>query len=168
MATPESSPGRARRLAGPRDVAKPFVRAREFLAQSRLDNPDDQADELPVARPTIAVARQVFHDELVLLGFRMFLPVGDSSALDRTNREIGAALEYYAHHGWLDKPEQFFAAPPSLTAQLPGLEERRPIDVVDQSCEREILPARACRGRKAVDPHDWPNRSGSGEHRPRA
>jgi hypothetical protein len=113
MATPESSAGRARRLAGPRDVATPFVRVRKFMAQSTLDNPDYQADEL-VARPTVAVARQVFHDELVLLGFRMFLPVGDPSALDRTNREIGAALEYYAHRGWLNKPEGFFAAPPIL------------------------------------------------------
>ena len=95
-------------------MATPFVRVRKFMAQSKLDNPDDQADELPVARPTVAVARQVFHDELVLLGFRMFLPVGDPSALDRTNREIGAALEYYAHRGWLNKPEGFFAAPPTL------------------------------------------------------
>ena len=81
-----------------------------MLTQSKMDNPDDQADELPVARPTVAVARQVFHDELVLLGFRMFLPVGDPGTLDRTNREIGAALEYFAHRGWLDRPEGFFAA----------------------------------------------------------
>lgn len=130
MATPESSAGHARRLAGPRDVATPFLRARAFLTQSKMDNPDDHADELPVARPTVAVARQVFHDELVLLGFRMFLPVGDPGALDRTNREIGAALEYYAHRGWLDRPEGFFAAPPSLTDV-----ERRPVKIRRQTLD---------------------------------
>ena len=114
MAAPESSNGRARRLAGPADVATPFVRARQFLAGSGTD-PGPHPDELPVARPTIAVAREVFHDELVLLGFRMFLPVGDSHALERIDREVGAALEFYGQQGWLERPEGFFEAPPTLT-----------------------------------------------------
>jgi hypothetical protein len=130
MSTPESSNGRAR-LAGPRDVVTPFVRARQFMTQPGRDDPDHHLDELPIARPTIAVARQVFHDELVLLGFRMFLPVTDPRALDRTNREIGAALEYYAHHGWLARPEGFFAAPPSLTDV-----EIRPVTIRRQTLER--------------------------------
>ncbi len=113
MAEPETGDGRARRLAGPTDVVTPFVRAREFLNQAVPQN--TAVDGLPLARPTIAVARQVFHDELVLLGFRLFLPIGDGAALDRSIREIGSALEFYAHQGWLDKPEGFFAAPPGLT-----------------------------------------------------
>jgi hypothetical protein len=58
MPAPESRDGRARRLAGPRDVTTPFVRAREVLQQ-----PAEEHDDLPLARPTIAVARQVFIDD---------------------------------------------------------------------------------------------------------
>lgn len=114
MTAPEST-GPARRLAGPRDVVTPFVRARQYLNQSELDHPDHHLDGLPVVRPTIAVARQVFHDELVLLGFRMLLPRGDSHAVERINREVRAALEFYGQQGWLDRPEGFFATPPTLT-----------------------------------------------------
>ncbi|MBX7435443.1 hypothetical protein JDV09_25600 [Mycobacterium sp. Y57] len=110
MSAPENTNGRGRRLARPADVTTPFVRARQFLTSRPGDH-----DGLPVARPTIAVAREVFQDELVLLGFRMFLPVGDVHAIDEANREIGAALEYYAHHGWLDEPEGFFTSPPAPT-----------------------------------------------------
>ena len=42
----------------------------------------------------------------------MFLPARDQQALERINREVGAALEFYGQHGWLEKPEDFFAAPP--------------------------------------------------------
>ncbi len=117
MAAPKNSKGRARRLAGPADVATPFVRAREFRARSQYP-PQDHADdrnELPIARPTIAVARQVFHDELVLLGMRMFLPVGEAHAAERVDREVTAALEFYRERGWLDSPEGFFTPPPALT-----------------------------------------------------
>src|SRR5512139_2458953 len=108
MTAPESSSGRARRLAGPRDMVTPFVRARRYLTQTGLDDPDLHSDELPVARPTIAVARQVFHDELVLLGYRMFLPLGDAHAVERIDREVRAALDFYGQQGWLDRPEGFF------------------------------------------------------------
>ena len=115
MAAPESNNARARRLAGPRDVAVPFTRARQFYSQPGNGNLDPPPDQLPVARPTVALARQVFHDEIVLLGFRMFLPARDQQALERINREVGAALEFYGQHGWLEKPEDFFAVPPTLT-----------------------------------------------------
>lgn len=113
MAAGSRSRVRQRRLARPADVATPFVRAREFLA--RPHDPRDQPDDLPIARPTVAVARQVFHDELVLLGMRMFLPVGEARAAERVDSEVSAALELYRLRGWLDNPEGFFAAPPVLT-----------------------------------------------------
>lgn len=112
MTSPERNRGRARRLAGPRDIVTPFVQARRYLTQPGLDHPEDG---LPVARPTIAVARQVFNDELVLLGYRTFLPLGDAQAIDRIDREVRAALEFYGQQGWLDRPEGFFTAPPTLT-----------------------------------------------------
>lgn len=113
MAAPQGSDGRARRLAGPADLATPFVRARQFLTETRHD--PSHPDELPVARPNIAVARQVFHDELVLLGMRMFMPVGEPYAVERVDREVTDALAFYRAHGWSDDPEDFFAAPPALT-----------------------------------------------------
>lgn len=130
MAAPESDGGRARRLAGPADVTTPFVRTRQFM-----NSPVDfelPPDGLPVARPTLALARQVFHDELVLLGFRLFLPVGGTGALDRANREIRSALDYYDRQGWLDNPEGFFATPPILTdaAVRPIKVRRRMLDLM--------------------------------------
>lgn len=115
---------RERRLARPADVATPFVRAREFMAGP---GHRDHDDELPIARPTIAVARQVFHDELVLLGMRTFLPAGEPDAPRRVDREVTAALEFYRERGWLERPEAFFAAPPALTdvTEVPGRVRRQ-------------------------------------------
>ena len=115
MAAPESKSGRPRRLAGPRDVVLPFTRAREFYSRTANDDAEPPVDELPVARPTIALARQVFHDEIVLLGFRFLLPANDQHALERINHEVTAALEFYGQQGWLTRPEEYFAAPPTLT-----------------------------------------------------
>ncbi len=115
MAIPEESEARARRLAGPKDIVVPFTRARRFYSQAEDDDRNPPPDEPPVARPTIALARQVFHDEIVLLGFRMFLPAKDKQALERNNREVVAALDFYGQQGWLDRPEEFFACPPPQT-----------------------------------------------------
>ena len=104
--------GRAPRLAGPTDVITPFVRARRYLTQRGRE---DSVEGLPVAQPTIAVARQVFHDELVLLGYRMFLPRGDVEAVGRIDREVRAALEFYGQQGYLERPEEFVDAPPPIT-----------------------------------------------------
>lgn len=110
MAAPEPRPGRGRRLAGPADVATPFTAARQYL-----NGTSGHHDELPMARPTIAVARQVFHDELVLLGMRLFSPPGEADAPARVDAEVRAALDFYGQQGWLDNPEGYFATPPTLT-----------------------------------------------------
>ncbi|MBX7133601.1 MAG: hypothetical protein K1X67_13080 [Fimbriimonadaceae bacterium] len=123
MPAPERGTGRGPRLARPADVATPFVRAREYLRQP------EHTDELPVARPTIAVARQVFHDELVLLGMRWFLPAGEAEAPARVDTEVRGALDYYGQQGWLENPEGFFTAPPTLTdvALTPETIRRQPL-----------------------------------------
>ena len=56
MAAPQSRNGRPRRLARPRDVALPFVRTRRLMSQAGRNELEGQQDELPIARPTIAVA----------------------------------------------------------------------------------------------------------------
>ena len=112
MAAPQRKDGRAPRLAGPADMATPFARARDFLDQRPAP---DHPSELPIARPTIAVARQVFHDEIVLLGMRMFMPMGEPGAVDRVDREVTEALTFYGDRGWLEDPHGFFATPPAPT-----------------------------------------------------
>ena len=44
----------------------------------------------------------------------MFLP-RRAHDVERINRDVRAALEFYGQQGWLDKPEEFFATPPTLT-----------------------------------------------------
>ena len=109
--------GERPRNAGPlREVVRPFTRTGGFYARSWGDYLDRQPNELPVARPTLALATHAFRDEIVLLGMRLLLPVSsDPDAVARVEHEVVAALEMYGQAGWLDKPEGFFAAPPPLT-----------------------------------------------------
>jgi hypothetical protein len=105
------------RNAGPlREVVRPFTRTGGFYARSWGDYLDRQPDELPLARPTLALATHAFRDEIVLLGMRLLLPVSsDPDAVARVEREVVAALELYGQAGRLEEPEGFFAAPPPLT-----------------------------------------------------
>ncbi len=109
--------GARSRSAGPlREVVRPFTRTGGFYARSWGDYLDRQPDELPIARPTIALATHAFRDEIVLLGMRLLLPVSsDPDAVARVEREVVAAVEMYGQAGWLNTPEGFFVAPPPLT-----------------------------------------------------
>ena len=96
-------------------VVGPVTRTGSYYAQSWRDYLDGQPHELPIARPTIALAVHALRDEIVLLGLRARRPVSDVHEFDRINREVVAALDFYGRRGWLDKPEGFFASPPPLT-----------------------------------------------------
>ena len=96
-------------------VVRPFTRTGRYYAQSWRDYLDREPHELPIARPTIALAVHALRDEIVLLGLRARRPVSDVHEFDRINREVVAALDFYGRRGWLDKPEGFFASPPPLT-----------------------------------------------------
>jgi len=65
-----------------------------------------------VARPTIALAAQAFRDEIVLAGFSLLRSAPDPTTLERIDREVLAAQDFYGNKGWLDNPEGFFAPPP--------------------------------------------------------
>ncbi|MHA7651099.1 alpha/beta hydrolase family protein [Mycobacterium sp. ML4] len=99
-------------LAG---AAMPFMHTGQYLAQSWRDYLGPAPDELPVARPTIALAAQAFRDEVVLMGLKARRPVSRPEVFERITREVQAGLEYYGDRGWLDKPEGFFARPPALS-----------------------------------------------------
>ena len=104
------------RGAGPLHYAvRPFRRTGRYYARTWRDYLGNQPDELPVALPTLALAAQAFRDEIVLTAFRVFRPVSDTPVFERINREVRAAIEFYGQQGYLDKPEEFFVAPPPLT-----------------------------------------------------
>ncbi len=93
----------------------PFIRAGSFYARTWQDFLDRGPHDLPVARPTPALAAQALRDEIVLMGLRARRPVSDIHAFDRINTEVHAALDFYGTRGWLDTPEHFFGSPPVLT-----------------------------------------------------
>ncbi len=110
--------GRDRRRASANPLSQVlglFTRTGGFYARSWGTYLDREPGELPVARPTIALAAQAFLDEIVLTGFRLLRSAPDATRLAWITREVIAALEFYGQQGWLDKPEGFFAAPPALT-----------------------------------------------------
>ena len=120
---------------GPLDyIVRPFRRTGRYYARSWRDYFDRQADELPIARPTLALATQAFRDEIVLTAFRVFRPLGDMHVFERINREVRAALEFYSQLGYLDNPEEFFAAPPPLTDVAV-----RPVRTAGRSYERLVF-----------------------------
>ncbi|MGA8251610.1 MAG: hypothetical protein WB989_13535 [Mycobacterium sp.] len=92
-----------------------FTRTGGFYARSWGDYLDREPGELPVARPTLALATEAFFDEIVLTGFRLLRSAPDAARLEWITREVIAALEFYGQQGWLEKSEGFFAAPPALT-----------------------------------------------------
>ena len=96
-------------------VVGPFTRTGSYYAQSWRDYLDGQPRELPIARPSLALAGHAFRDEIVLLGLRTRRPISGVHAYGRINAEVNAALAFYGRRGWLDKPAQFFAKPPPLT-----------------------------------------------------
>jgi hypothetical protein len=125
MAAPDREEAREPKTSRPRHqppgagalgaVVGPITRTGGYYAQSWRDYLDREPRELPIARPTIALALHALRDEIVLLGLRARRPVSDEDAFDRINREVVAALDFYGRRGWLDKPEGFFAPPPALT-----------------------------------------------------
>lgn len=83
------------------DAVRPLTRTGLFVARSWLRSLDHTPDELPIARPTIALAGQTFRDEIVLMGLKARRPVSHPPAFERIDREVVAALEFYGSKGWL-------------------------------------------------------------------
>ncbi|MGA5464217.1 alpha/beta hydrolase family protein [Mycobacterium sp. NPDC050041] len=102
--------------SGPlRTVLAPLTRTGGYYAKSWRDYLGDGPDQMPIARPTVALAAEAFRDEVVLLGLRARRPVSGALGFERINGEVEAALEFYGERGLLDEPERYFAAPEPLT-----------------------------------------------------
>jgi hypothetical protein len=102
-------------IAGLGSAVRPFTHTGRYFARSWRDYLNQAPDELPIARPTIALAAQAFRDEVVLMGLKARRPVSRGDVFDRITREVVAGLEFYGDKGWLEKPKGFFAKPPPLS-----------------------------------------------------
>lgn len=95
-------------------VVRPLRRTGRFYARTWQGYLGEHRDELPVARPTVALALQALRDEIVLSGFRVIRPLGDVEVFERVSREVHEALEFFGTRGLLEEPGQFFETPPPL------------------------------------------------------
>jgi hypothetical protein len=105
-------PGAAVPLA---NIVAPFTKTAGYYARSWGAYLDGDSGELPVARPTLALATHALRDEIVLVGLRMRRPLSDAAVYDKINSEVVNALAFYGKRGRLDRPEGFFARPSAPT-----------------------------------------------------
>ncbi|GAA4290717.1 alpha/beta hydrolase family protein [Mycobacterium paraffinicum] len=96
-------------------AVKPFTSTGRYFAESWREYLGQAPDELPIARPTLALAAQAFRDEVVLMGLKARRPVSRPEDFERITREVAAGLKFYGDRGWLTNPRRFFGAPPPLS-----------------------------------------------------
>ncbi len=99
------------------DVIRPFTKTGSYYARSWRDYLGGAGSpQLPIARPSLALAAQALRDEVVLLGLRARRPLSQPRAFAHIHDEVVAALEFYGALGCLRDPGGFFATPSSLSA----------------------------------------------------
>lgn len=92
----------------------PFLRTGRFYTDAWRAFLQPGSPDLPIARPSIALAAHALRDEVVLLGLKTRRPVSDMEAFKRVESDVTAALEIFGAKGWLDRPERYFSKPPRL------------------------------------------------------
>lgn len=98
------------------DAIRPYARAGGFYARSWRRYLDGDYDgELPVVRPTVALAGQAFSDEVVLVGFRLLRNAVTPADLARIHGEVTEARALYESRGWFEDPLGYLGDPPPLT-----------------------------------------------------
>ncbi|CDO11023.1 prolyl oligopeptidase family protein [Mycolicibacterium cosmeticum] len=93
---------------------QPFTRTGGYYARSWRDYLYGGSKDLPIARPTLALAAEALRDEVALIGLRARRPLGNEHEFERIHDEVVAALEFYGDRGCLTDPTSFFAAPGPL------------------------------------------------------
>jgi hypothetical protein len=111
---PPSQPQRAGSFRG---VLTPLPRAAAFYAGAWRDfvwrrKPEE---DVPVVRPTLALAGHALIDEVILGLAGVMARRIPTDVLHRVDRETRDAFEMYSEAGWLDTPERFHEAPPPLS-----------------------------------------------------
>ncbi len=96
-------------------VVGPFTRAGSYYARSWGAYLGGKQGGLPLARPTLSLATHALRDEIVLVGLLWRRPLSDPAVYDQINREVSEAVDFYGRQGWLERPQDFFPAPPAPT-----------------------------------------------------
>jgi hypothetical protein len=110
---PPRRTGRPSALTAP---VAPFISAGGYYARAwRRYLSRRSPGDIPVVRPTLALAGGALLDEIILTAFTSIQP-GRGSDPARVEREAIEATALYEEHGWCDHPEGFFSAPPPLDA----------------------------------------------------
>ncbi|ODQ99927.1 alpha/beta hydrolase [Mycobacterium intermedium] len=118
----------------------PFMHTGQYLLQSWREYLGQAPDELPIARPTVAIAAQAFRDEIALMGLKVRRPISHPEVFERITEEVIAALDFFGDSGLLSHPELFFAAPPPLSeVTVHKVKGRRP-SFYRISFDSEYLP----------------------------
>jgi hypothetical protein len=122
VTAPERNPGNGKSPAARNPVANivgpltgSVAKAGGYYARSWGAYLGGARSDLPTARPTLSLATHALRDELVLVGLLWRRPLSDPAAYEQINREVVEAVEFYGNRGWLDKPQDFFTAPPTPT-----------------------------------------------------
>lgn len=97
------------------EAITPFVHTGQYVTRSWRDYLGRASDELPIARPTIALTAQAFRDEVVLVGLKARRPISRPDVFERITREVIDGVQFYGDKGWLEKPRGFFGVPPVLS-----------------------------------------------------
>ncbi|WP_267289014.1 alpha/beta hydrolase family protein [Mycobacterium hackensackense] len=97
------------------DVIRPFTKTGSYYARSWRDYLGAGSPQLPIARPSLALAAQALRDEVVLLGLRARRPLSQPRAFAHIHDEVVAALEFYGALGCLRDPGSFFVTPGPLS-----------------------------------------------------
>jgi hypothetical protein len=97
-------------------VVAPIPKAAGYYARSwrtfLAPHPDD---EIPVVRPTLALAGQALYDEVLVAGIRTLRQQSDVHGFERIEREALSVVDFATSAGWLDEPGSYFELPPPLT-----------------------------------------------------
>src|SRR6476660_7426382 len=91
----------------------PFLRTGGYYARAwRRYLLQRSHGDLPILRPTVALAGQALVDEVLLAGFRAVRPGGGGADVAQLEAEASEAAALYEACGWCERPEGFFGTPP--------------------------------------------------------
>jgi hypothetical protein len=85
----------------------PLMHTGRYFAQPWRDYLGQAAHELPIARPTIALAAQAFRDEVVLIGLKARRPVSRPDVFERITRGVVAGSSTGRKGGWKIPVQRF-------------------------------------------------------------
>ncbi len=128
---------RTRRVIGVL-AAAPFLRVGasglRFTAQAAMAQRRGvpMSPDVPIPRPSLALAAGVALDELFMLPAGLAGSIATPSDYVESSAELDAAVRYYDANGWLDDPAGYFQVPPTPqdVRSERAVWRRRPFEVI--------------------------------------